>query len=340
MSPAEAMPTTDDFHQRIRALEALGGLAVHHIKVFQDDELVVAGDGAFKFAIAEDLDGGRLLKVEAFVTTESSSGTVNISIQNGDGGPDMLSTPLTIDAGEKNSKDAATEHVVDPDNDDIAWGDEIWINIDNAGVDAQGLGVYFYFIVMGNSGLSVRGLPGPPGGITDFTGDWTLTTIYNAGDIVVHNGIIYVSTSDHTASGTNEPGVGVDWEDFWAQVADLPMQSGVTFEASAPYPLLDGTKGLARMPFDATIIEAAVFGDVAGAAVVDIWVTDFAGYPPSAGDSITGGNPLVLSGSVKNQDLTLTGWTTALSEGDIIVPYVSGVTLITRLAVYLKFQKG
>ena len=70
------------------------GDAIFEIKVFEDDIVVEAGDGAFKFAVPEDLDEAILAKAEAWVTEPSSSGTIIVSLQNGDGGPDMLTDPL------------------------------------------------------------------------------------------------------------------------------------------------------------------------------------------------------------------------------------------------------
>ncbi len=78
---------------------------------------------------------------------------------------------------------------------------------------------------------------------------------------------------------------------------------------------------------------------VAGDASVDLWKTDYAGYPPSSGDSIVASAPLTLVGSIKNVDSTLTGWSTAIAADDILVPVVSDVTFINRLSFSLKIVK-
>lgn len=317
------------------------GLAIFEIKVFEDTVVVTAGDGAFKFDIPSDLDESELIDVEAWVTEPSSSGNVVVTIWNETQGIEMLSTALTIDAGELNDKDAAVPFVINIANAEVAYGDEIWINVDNAGTGALGLGVKVAFTPSENASIAFTGAQGAAGGITDFEGPWTNTTVYQAGDIVTHNNVTYVSIQNHTSNTTNdEPGVGTNEADFWAALGTIPMEAGVTFQFISTYPLLDGIRAPTVVPSDCTITEGWILADAAGNATVDIWMSDFAGYPPNVGDSITGAAPLTLTGSIKNLDIALTGWTTALSEGDILVPYVSGVTIITRLAVFLKLEKG
>lgn len=112
------------------------------IKVISDADTLATGDGQFIFAIPEDLNGLNLLSAHAYVTTVSSSGTPTVQIRNvTQAGVDMLSTRVTIDASEYTSYTAATAHVVDTANDDVATGDRIAIDVDVAGTGAKGLGV-------------------------------------------------------------------------------------------------------------------------------------------------------------------------------------------------------
>ena len=76
--------------------------------------------------------------VRASLTTTSSSGTPTIDIH--DGATTILSTKITIDAGDLISTDSATQPVVT----DSALADEakITIDIDVTGTDATGLKVY------------------------------------------------------------------------------------------------------------------------------------------------------------------------------------------------------
>jgi hypothetical protein len=57
----------------------------------------------------------------------------------------MLSTRITIDASEWDSKDAATAAVINTSNDDVSEGDLIRIDIDVTGTGSQGLFVTLGF---------------------------------------------------------------------------------------------------------------------------------------------------------------------------------------------------
>jgi hypothetical protein len=122
------------------------GYAVLFIKVFADDLAVAAGDGKFMFDISEDMDGMELVIVESYITTVSSSGAVTVTIRNNTQSVEMLTTGVTIDQGEKNSRYAATPYVISTTNDDVAWADELSINVDAAGTGAKGLGVHLFFV--------------------------------------------------------------------------------------------------------------------------------------------------------------------------------------------------
>lgn len=78
------------------------------------------------------------------VTTVSSSGPVTVMVRNATDTADMLSTALTIDQSEKDSKDAVAA-VVNTSTDDVVTGDEIAIDIDAAGTGAKGLSVTLVF---------------------------------------------------------------------------------------------------------------------------------------------------------------------------------------------------
>ena len=68
-----------------------------------------------------------------------------IQIRNVTDAVDMLSTRISIDAGELHSKDATTPPVVDAAHDDVAYGDLLAIDIDTAGTGAKGLMIVLVF---------------------------------------------------------------------------------------------------------------------------------------------------------------------------------------------------
>jgi len=49
--------------------------------------------------------------------------------------------------------------------------------------------------------------------------EWTLGAVYQQNSVLGHNGSGYWARSLHVATSTDEPGVGVDWEDFWIKFA-------------------------------------------------------------------------------------------------------------------------
>jgi hypothetical protein len=103
------------------------------------------GDGKAYLRVNANLNGWLLVGVAAHVSTVSSSGAITVQVHNVTDAVDMLSTALTIDASEKDSKDAATPAVVDANNDDVATGDELRIDLDGTGTDAKGLIVELVF---------------------------------------------------------------------------------------------------------------------------------------------------------------------------------------------------
>ena len=118
---------------------------------------LTTGTGKLYFRVPAELNGLDLTSVGAELgAANSSSGIPTIHIFKGTYTPsagadpartftDMLSTALTVDVGEWDSKDAATPAVVDIDEDDVVEGDLIRVDIDTAGTGTQGLFVTLGF---------------------------------------------------------------------------------------------------------------------------------------------------------------------------------------------------
>jgi len=134
---------------------------VRNIKLFADrnaldgnlpDEAIVVtpGDGKWIFEIDED-EGWELFRTDeeklelvycrAYVSL--AGGVHTIQIHNITKGVDMLSTPLTIDAGDLSSRTSGSPYVINPANCEVDDGDQIRIDVD-AG-DGEGLGVNIGF---------------------------------------------------------------------------------------------------------------------------------------------------------------------------------------------------
>lgn len=110
-------------------------------------DALTTGDGKAYIRIHPAVNGMNLTAVGASVSTVSSSGTVTVQLRRvRSGSPaDMLSTKLTIDVSETDSATAAAAAVIDTANDDVATGDQIFVDIDVAGTGAKGLFVSLTF---------------------------------------------------------------------------------------------------------------------------------------------------------------------------------------------------
>jgi O-glycosyl hydrolase len=113
--------------------------------VIEEATAVATGDGKMHVTIPAELNGMNLVAVGAHVYTVSSSGTPEVQIHNLTDSADMLTTTLTIDASENDSKDATTSAVIDTDHDDVATGDVLRIDVDTAGTGTKGLEVRMSF---------------------------------------------------------------------------------------------------------------------------------------------------------------------------------------------------
>lgn len=109
--------------------------------------IVQVGDAQWIIEIPEDLDGGRLVKCHAYVTTAGAV-TVRLRRLRAAVAVSMLSTLITIDAGELSSYDAAAPPVINAGNAGVLTGDQIITDVTAADGTAEGLGVTFVVAVV------------------------------------------------------------------------------------------------------------------------------------------------------------------------------------------------
>jgi len=121
------------------------GKRIVQVKVFDDATAATTGDGKAIFFVPVELNGMNLVDCEVYVTGASSSGALTVMIRNVTQTADMLSVAITIDVSENSSLTAATAPTIDTNNDDVATGDLIAIDVDGAGTSAEGLGVVLSF---------------------------------------------------------------------------------------------------------------------------------------------------------------------------------------------------
>lgn len=98
--------------------------------------------------------------------------------------------------------------------------------------------------------------------------------------------------------------------------------------------ITDGSKGYLPILFDCTVVQWIVLADQTGSIVVDVKKSTYAGFPTTS--SIAGTDKPTLSSARKNSSSALTGWTTTISQGDVLEFVVDSCTTITRATVLLE----
>lgn len=142
-------------------------------------------------------------------------------------------------------------------------------------------------------------------------------------------------------SSTADGGVGA-WQ-MQSQLAQAPTTTpakrtfGVVLVGSGSAPAT-GIHGDVTIPYACTITRVSLLADQTGSIVVDLWKDTYANYPPTDADSITASAPPTLSSAVKGEDVTLTGWTTAVAAGDIIRFNVDSAATLTRATLTVECQ--
>ena len=96
-----------------------------------------------------------------------------------------------------------------------------------------------------------------------------------------------------------------------------------------------GTKGYLVLDFNGTLTSWTILGDTVGSIVVDVKRSTYANFPATT--SITGtGKPTLINGQ-KNQNTSMSGWTSStIYAGDILEFYVNSANTATRVTLDLK----
>ncbi len=178
-----------------------------------------------------------------------------------------------------------------------------------------------------NSRLTALEAATPPTAIDDLTDVDTTTNPPSAADILIW---------DNANS---------EWRPYTPAAITVPFSFSVTFG--------DGVNQIAtgvhvpnpRLNFPCTITRGVLLSSTGSVTTftLDIWKDTFANYPPTDADSITGGNPLTLSGASGFSDATLTGWTTTINADDILrfnVDAASSDALGITLTLYMTRSIG
>lgn len=138
----------------------------------------------------------------------------------------------------------------------------------------------------------------------------------------------------------------VDLSDSDAVTGTLPVANlaarttsiEITFDGNGSA-ITSSTKWRGDIPVAATLTKWRALADQSGSIVFDIWKDTYANYPPTVADTIIGGGGTkpTLSSATKNEDSTLTGYTTSFSAGDTVIVNVDSCTTITQATITLTF---
>lgn len=98
-----------------------------------------------------------------------------------------------------------------------------------------------------------------------------------------------------------------------------------------------GSKGYLPLDFNARILSWEVLADVSGSIVVDVKKCAYSGFPTTT--SIAASAKPTLSSAQKATNTTLTGWTTKVTDGDVLEYVVDSASVVKQVTVKLRARK-
>lgn len=135
-----------------------------------------------------------------------------------------------------------------------------------------------------------------------------------------------------------DPATPVPGDGATTATATLTGTIGVTFDGGAGEIDVDVQADI-YVPFNATIQEVVMLGDQVGNAVVDVWKTPYASFPPTVANSICAAAKPTLLVAQATKDATLTGWTKEIAKGDTLRFNVDSSDTLNRVTLVMKVQK-
>jgi hypothetical protein len=111
---------------------------------------------------------------------------------------------------------------------------------------------------------------------------------------------------------------------------------------STAQPLVAGVVGAIRVDFNALITGSFLyeFDGIVGSVTLDIGKCLYvAGSATPSPVSIVGSAPPTITSGQYAEDLVLTGWTTAINRGELLVFAISTVSSFTRLLYTLRIRR-
>lgn len=100
-----------------------------------------------------------------------------------------------------------------------------------------------------------------------------------------------------------------------------------------------GVKGYVPVDFAGNISAWTLVADASGSIQIDVWRDTYANFPPTVADTIAGTEKPTLTAQQKNQDTSLTTWTTAFSNGDVFGFKVDSAAIVKQVTLSMKMTK-
>lgn len=121
--------------------------------------------------------------------------------------------------------------------------------------------------------------------------------------------------------------------------AGILLSAGAAWVDSSGGAVATPTNDVPRViPIDCTLTDVKILTRGGpGSCSIDIWKLPFGSYPPTVANSITGGSPPAISSGNTFEDSTLTGWTTDISAGDVLLFHLNSSGTFTFIAIQLRF---
>lgn len=97
-----------------------------------------------------------------------------------------------------------------------------------------------------------------------------------------------------------------------------------------------GVKMYVAVPAALKIKGWTLLANASGSIVIDVWKDTYANFPPTDADRIAGTEKPTLSSQQKNQDLSLTTWsTTDIDVGDVLAFEVESAATVKQVTLTL-----
>lgn len=146
-------------------------------------------------------------------------------------------------------------------------------------------------------------------------------------------GSMYISDSTQQCYIKQDSGSSTNWTQ---QAATQIAGPGITIDGGGSA-ITTGIKGSVSIPYSGIINSVTLIADQTGDIVIDIKKSTYGGFPTTS--SICAAAKPTLSGAQKSEDLTLTGWSTSITAGDILEFTVDSAATLTRCTLVLKVTK-